>query len=177
MRMKIASAFTFTLYWSLSLLFSFSVSPALSQNITSTCQSICEDTVRSDKHILVSLSFFFSPRRVKELSDDNRMHIQNLAIVFGPTLMWHETEKVSKTTSSNHSSVSSNNNSNSCTNNSPSSPSSITVSSTGSTMTPFTYGNLMNGINGSFANDMLQKIKSNQLVEFLLMEFDSLFTR
>lgn len=111
------------------------------------------------------------------MSDDNRMHIQNLAIVFGPTLMWHETEKVSKVTPSNHSSVTSNNNGNTYNSNSPTSSSCITGSSTVSSMAPFTYGNLMNGINGSFANDMLQKIKSNQLVEFLLNEFESLFTR
>lgn len=30
--------------------------------------------------------------RVKEHSKDNRMHIQNLAIVFGPTLMWPEND-------------------------------------------------------------------------------------
>ena len=29
--------------------------------------------------------------RVQEHKDDNRMHVQNLAIVFGPTLMWPET--------------------------------------------------------------------------------------
>ena len=77
-------------------------------------------------------------RRVKELSDENRMHIQNLAIVFGPTLMWAESERSSL----------------------PTKQTTVTHSS----------GN-------TFAADMLMKMKSNQLVEFLLLEFDNIFNR
>ena len=74
-------------------------------------------------------------RRVKELSDENRMHIQNLAIVFGPTLMWAESERASSAPACNS-------------------------QSSGNT----------------FAADMLMKMKSNQLVEFLLLEFDNIFS-
>ena len=82
--------------------------------------------------------------RVKELSDDNRMHIQNLAIVFGPTLMWAESEKIpdkkkdsSKDASSHH-------------------------------HHPKMDSNQMN-------QHMLMKMKSNQLIEFLLLEYSNIF--
>lgn len=67
------------------------------------------------------------------------MHIQNLAIVFGPTLMWAESERSSA---------------------------SVPVSAS----TSHSNGN-------TFAADMLMKMKSNQLVEFLLLEFDNIFNR
>jgi hypothetical protein len=76
---------------------------------------------------------------VKELSDENRMHIQNLAIVFGPTLMWAESER----------------------------------SSSGLPLAPASHSQ-SNG--NTFADDMLKKMKSNQLVEFLLLEFDNIFS-
>lgn len=76
---------------------------------------------------------------MKELSDENRMHIQNLAIVFGPTLMWAESERSS---------------------------SSVLVPASASQ----SNGN-------TFAADMLMKMKSNQLIEFLLLEFDNIFNR
>lgn len=76
---------------------------------------------------------------MKELSDENRMHIQNLAIVFGPTLMWAESERSSSVMLVPASNTQSNGN--------------------------------------TFADDMLKKMKSNQLVEFLLIEFDNIFSR
>jgi hypothetical protein len=59
--------------------------------------------------------------RVKEHSDENRMHIQNLAIVFGPTLMWPENDS------------------------------------------------------NNFALDMMLRMHQNQIIEFLLLEFDNIF--
>lgn len=59
--------------------------------------------------------------RVKEHSDENRMHIQNLAIVFGPTLMWPENDS------------------------------------------------------NNFALDMMLRMHQNQIIEFLLVEFDNIF--
>jgi hypothetical protein len=79
--------------------------------------------------------------RVKDLSDDNRMHIQNLAIVFGPTLMWAESEK-----------------------------SSVKTSKDG-----FSHNGHAKMDSNQMNQHMLMKMKSNQLIEFLLLEFDSIF--
>lgn len=38
------------------------------------------------------IGFFLFRFRVKEYQEFNRMNISNLAIVFGPTLMWPEQE-------------------------------------------------------------------------------------
>ena len=116
--------------------------------------------------------------RVKELSQENRMHIQNLAIVFGPTLMWAESEKVMVPSSSSKKKDSDKVNSSSSKKKESSkaskeSPASFNRSHNNnvskiSDITPVKQGN-------NFAADMLMKMKSNQLIEFLLMEFNNIF--
>ncbi|CAG2105273.1 unnamed protein product [Medioppia subpectinata] len=74
-------------------------------------------------HLLRHLDVICVHNRVKDYSDQNRMHIQNLAIVFGPTLMWPENDS------------------------------------------------------NNFALDMMLRMHQNQIIEFLLLEFDNINQR
>lgn len=101
--------------------------------------------------------------RVKELSGENRMHIQNLAIVFGPTLMWAEAEKQSLPGKGSSSS-------------SKSPPSPDRTNGQNKKAIPVQNGSKkLSNNNNSFAADMLMKMKSNSLIEFLLLEYESIF--
>lgn len=81
------------------------------------------------------------------------MHIQNLSIVFGPTLMWPHPDSLIKS-------------------NLPTSQPS-NDSSNGQLIND----KLLLGLNGSLVNGMIEQMKSNKVVEFLLTEFNSLFSR
>ena len=100
------------------------------------------------------------------------MHIQNLSIVFGPTLMWPDPEKamavnlqskMDLNTRQNYSDVNYNSNS----------KSNFLLTA----QNPSLVGNskLMSGMANSLVNGMIEQMKSNKVVEFLLTEYDSLF--
>lgn len=109
------------------------------------------------------------------------MHIQNLSIVFGPTLMWPDPEKAManlKVKSDSHypvKSLDSNYNVNTCKGNlvAP-----VQGSVNQSPINPSMVNNkLMSAISGSLVNGMIEQMKSNKVIEFLLTEYDSLFSR
>lgn len=102
----------------------------------------------------VSFYFIISRNRVEHHRDDNRMHIPNLSIVFGPTLMWSHPSLISPAKASD------------CGDKKYSKNCSSNITSSDNKL-----------VSSSLVDTMLQQMKSNKVIEFLLTEYNIIFNQ